>query len=171
MNAARHVGAKTAVLTEESEVNANAIAKQLSIDLSYGALTPAGKQSVIKDMRRKVGTMFYLGSGLRDAAVMENADVSGTLSSGTQEAVRAADILYMSRELKPAEDSIDLAFVTTRIASENILLSLLIKAGVIFLGFVGHANLWLAIIAETAVAVICIFNAIRLLYFGKYRLR
>ena len=57
------------------------------------------------------------------------------------------------------------------IASENILLSLLIKAGVIFLGFVGHANLWLAIIAETAVAVICIFNAIRLLYFGKYRLR
>ena len=171
MNAARHVGAKTAVLTEESEINANAIAKQLSIDLSYGSLTPAGKQSVIKDMRRKVGTMFYIGSGLRDAAVMESADVSGTLSSGTEEAVRAADILYMSRELKPAEDSIDLAFVTTRIASENILLSLLIKAGMIFLGFVGHANLWLAIIADTAVAVICILNAVRLLYFGKYRLR
>ena len=171
VQAARHVGVRTAILTEESNLNAETVGKQLNIDLIRAGLSPEQKVEAMKDLRRKVGGTFYLGSGKRDAAVMACADVSGTLGSGTAEAVEAADIVYAGNELKPMEISIDLSFVTTRIASENILLSVLVKAGVVFLGFVGYANLWLTIVADIGVTVICIINAVRILYFGKYRLR
>ena len=38
------------------------------------------------------------------------------------------------------------------------------KALVILLGLFGWANLWLAVFADTGVAMICILNSIRLLY-------
>lgn len=171
IQAARHVGARTAVLTEESEFNASTVARQLNIDLVRADLSPEGKTEAMKDLRRKVGGTLYFGDGVRDAAAMAAADVSGTLESGTPEAVQAADILYSGTELKPMEESIDLAFVTTRIASENVLLSVLIKLGIIFLGFVGYANIWLTIVAEIGVAFICIINTVRILYLGKYRFR
>lgn len=171
VRAARHVGAKTVILTEDSEFNASAVAKQLNIDLVRADLHGAQKAEAMKDLRRKTGGIFYLGSGVRDAAIIQTADVSGTFESGKPEAVEAADILYMGTELRPMENSIDLAFVTTRIVSENVFLSLLVKAGIIFLGFVGYANLWLAIVAEVGVGIICIINAVRILYLGKYRLQ
>ena len=171
IQAARHVGAKLAILTEDSEFNASAVARQLNIDLVRADLSGEEKAEAMKDLRRKSGCTFYLGSGARDADIIKTADVSGTFAGGAPEAVEAADILYLGTELRPMENSIDLAFVTTRIVSENVFLSLLIKAGIIFLGFAGYANLWLAIVADTGVAVICIVNAVRLLYFGKYRLR
>lgn len=171
IQAARHVGAKTAILTEESEFNASAVARHLNIDLVRADLTPEGRTEAMKDLRRKGGVTLYLGDGVRDAAAVAAADVSGVLGNCSAEAQEAADILYRGTELKPMEDSIDLAFVTTRIASENVVLAILVKLGIIFLGFVGYANLWLTVVAEIGVSVICIINAVRLLYFGKYRLQ
>ena len=171
IGAARHVGAKTAILTEENEFNASAVARHLNIDLVRAELSDEGRTAAMKDLRRKVGGTLYLGSGERDAAAMAAADVSGCLACGTEEAGQAADILYTGTGLKPMEESIDLAFVTTRIASENVFLSVLIKLGIIFLGFAGYANLWLTIVADIGVAVICLINAVRVPYFGKYRFR
>ena len=171
IGAARHVGARTAILTGESEFNASAVARHLNIDLVRADLSPEGRTEAVKDLRRKVGVMLYLGDGVRDTASMAAADVSGSLACGTAESLQEADILYTGTELKPMEESIDLAFVTTRIASENMVLAFLIKAGIIFLGFVGYANLWLTVAADIGVAVICIFNAVRVPYFGKYRFR
>ena len=170
VQAMRHVGAKTAVLTEDSEESTAAVAQHLNIDLVRTELTPEKKVDAMKDLRRKGGVTLYLGDGIRDAAVMAAADVSGTLSSGTEEAVQAADILYVGTDLRPVENSIDLAYVTTRIASENVLLFILIRAGILFLGFVGYANLWMTVAAEFGVMIICIINAVRILYLGKYRL-
>ena len=169
--AVRHVGARTAILTGESEFNASAVARHLNIDLVRSELSPEGRTEVMKDLRRKVGGTLYLGDGTEDTASMAAADVSGCLACGTPESLQAADILYTGTELKPMEESIDLAFVTTRIASENVFLSILIKAGILFLGFVGYANLWLTIAADIGVAVICVINAVRVPYFGKYRFR
>ena len=171
IGAARHVGARTAVVTGDSAFNASAVARHLNIDLVRADLSEEGRTEAMKDLRRKVGGTLYLGDGVRDAASMAAADVSGCLAGGKPEAQQAADILYKGTELKPMEESIDLAFVTTRIASENVFLSILIKLGILFLGFVGHANLWLTIVAVAGVAVICIINAVRIPYYGKYRFR
>ena len=168
IKALHHVGAKTVVITGESKLNADAIARSLNIDVVHADLRPEQKTDVMKQLLRKGGDTLYIGTGRTDASLMGKATASGMLKGGTDEAAEAAGILYDSTELKPVEDSIDLAFCTTRIASENAFLSILMKAGIIFLGMVGYANLWLAIAADAAIAVICIINAVRLPNFGKY---
>ena len=85
-------------------------------------------------------------------------------------ALDTADIVYLHPDLETVKESIVLAFQTVRIAGENIFLAMLIKLGMVFLGMVGYADISLAIVADTVVAVICIFNSVRVLFTGKYRL-
>ena len=169
--AIRHVGAKTVLMTEESTFNAETIARHLNIDQVRAELSGEKKAETMKDLRRKMGVTLYLGDGEGDASIMAAAEVSGSFDSGAAEAVEAADILYAGKALQPMEDSIDLAYLTTRVASENVFLACLIKAGIIFLGLVGYANLWLTILADIGVAVICLVNAVHILATRKYRFR
>ena len=47
-------------------------------------------------------------------------------------------------------------------AERNI--CLVIKIAVMILGLAGHANMWMAVFADTGVAMICVLNSIRILY-------
>ena len=47
--------------------------------------------------------------------------------------------------------------------AQNIWLALVIKGLVMLMGFLGLANLWFAVFADTGVALLCILNSIRLL--------
>ena len=57
----------------------------------------------------------------------------------------------------------EIAKKTNRIAMQNIVLALGIKALVIIIGFLGVANMWMAVFADTGVAMLCVLNSIRLL--------
>ena len=52
----------------------------------------------------------------------------------------------------------------TRISRQNVVIAIAIKLIVILLGFLGLANMWAAVFADTGVAMICILNSIRILY-------
>ncbi len=39
-----------------------------------------------------------------------------------------------------------------------------IKAAVMILGLLGFANMWMAVFADTGVAMLCVLNSIRILY-------
>jgi Cd2+/Zn2+-exporting ATPase len=53
--------------------------------------------------------------------------------------------------------------VTQKIAMQNIVFALAVKFLVMILGFLGFANMWLAVFADTGVAMICVLNSIRVL--------
>lgn len=44
---------------------------------------------------------------------------------------------------------------------QNIIVSLAVKAAVLILAALGHANMWLAIFADVGVTVLAILNAMR----------
>ena len=46
----------------------------------------------------------------------------------------------------------------------NVIFALGIKAVVMVLGLTGHASMWLAVFADSGVAMLCVLNSIRLLY-------
>jgi len=52
---------------------------------------------------------------------------------------------------------------TGSVAVQNIVLALGVKAIVILLGLIGFANIWLAIFADTGVAMLCVINTLKLL--------
>lgn len=47
---------------------------------------------------------------------------------------------------------------------QNVIGALVIKALVMILGFMGFANMWMAVFADTGVAMLCVLNSIRVLY-------
>ena len=86
------------------------------------------------------------------------------MGSGADAAIEAADVVFMNTDLKAVPTSIDIAKQTNRIAVMNIVFALGVKAIVMILGFMGIANMWFAVFADTGVSILCVLNSIRVLY-------
>ena len=50
---------------------------------------------------------------------------------------------------------------TNRIAVQNVVFALIIKVAVMILGLCGFANMWMAVFADTGVAMLCVLNSVR----------
>ena len=53
---------------------------------------------------------------------------------------------------------------TRRIVHQNIALALGVKAVVMLLGLLGFANLWMAVFADSGVALLAVLNAARIFF-------
>jgi len=85
------------------------------------------------------------------------------MGSGADAAIEAADVVFMTSSVEAIPESIALAKETCNIAMQNVVFALVIKALVMILGLFGFANMWMAVFADTGVAMICILNSIRIL--------
>ena len=72
--------------------------------------------------------------------------------------------VFMNSNVDAIPQSIAIARSTNRIAWQNVIFALVIKIAVMILGLAGHANMWMAVFADTGVAMICVLNSIRILY-------
>ena len=70
----------------------------------------------------------------------------------------------MNSNVDAIPQSVSIAKNTNRIAWQNVVFALVIKIAVMILGLAGHANMWMAVFADTGVAMICVLNSIRILY-------
>ena len=50
---------------------------------------------------------------------------------------------------------------------QNVMVALVVKAIVMILGVCGYANMWMAVFADSGVAMLCVLNAIRVLFSSK----
>ena len=60
--------------------------------------------------------------------------------------------------------SVALAKKIRTVAWQNVIFALAVKAAVMVLGLLGFASMWLAVFADSGVAMLCVLNSIRLLY-------
>ena len=158
------LGVSTAMLTGDAADSADAIAKQTEIDTVYAHLLPQEKLERLHDVREKYGPVLFVGDGINDAPVLAGADVGAAMGSGADAAIEAADVVFLTGELSAIPQAISLARQTARIAKQNIVFALVIKIAIMLLGLMGIASMWLAVFADTGVAMLCVLNSIRLLY-------
>lgn len=85
------------------------------------------------------------------------------MGSGAAMAVEAADIVFLTNRMQAVGQAVRLAKKATGVAWQNIIFAIGAKAAIMVLGFFGYASLWLAIFADTGVALLCVLNAMRLL--------
>ena len=157
-------GLAVAMLTGDSENNARAVAEKAGISHVHARLLPEDKLRVLQSLRSKWGAVLFVGDGINDAPVLAGADVGAAMGSGADAAIEAADVVFLTSQTQAIGDSLDIARATRRIARQNVALSLGVKAAVMALGLLGFSSMWMAVFADSGVAMLCILNSIRLLW-------
>lgn len=157
-------GLFTAMLTGDQEESARAIAETTGIQQFHARLLPEDKVANLNTIRQQHGPVMFVGDGINDAPVLASANVGAAMGGGADAAIEAADVVYMTSSIEAIPQSFTIARLTNRIALQNVVLALAIKAFVMALGLLGIASMWLAVFADTGVAFLCILNSIRILY-------
>lgn len=162
----KRYGLWTAMLTGDAKKNAEMVAKEAGIDICYAKQLPQDKLNNLSKIREEKGAVMFVGDGINDAPVLAGADVGAAMGSGADAAIEAADVVFMNSRLSAIPESIKIAKKTKTIAMQNVIGALVIKALVMVLGFAGIASMWMAVFADSGVAMICVLNSVRIL-FGK----
>lgn len=160
----KSMGLGTVMLTGDERVSAEETAKKVGIDKVYAKLLPQNKLEILQNLRKEYGSVMFVGDGINDAPVLAGADVGAAMGSGADAAIEAADAVFMTSSVESIPAAIRIAKETNRIALQNVVFALTVKIAVMILGLLGFANMWLAVFADTGVAMICVLNSIRVLY-------
>ena len=160
-------GISVAMLTGDTEASAKAVAAETGIDEVYARLLPEEKLNNLVSLRKKYGPVMFVGDGINDAPVLSGADVGAAMGSGADAAIEAADVVFMTSKVSAIAESVGIAKQTQRIAWQNVVFALAVKAAVMVLGLLGGASMWAAVFADSGVAMLCVLNSIRLLYRKK----
>lgn len=158
---------RTAMLTGDAKESAEAVAEQTGIDEVHARLLPEEKLGELTKIREQNDSVMFVGDGINDAPVLAGADVGAAMGSGADAAIEAADVVFMTSSMEAIPASLEIARSTNRIAKQNVLFALAIKVVVMVLGLAGFADMWLAVFADTGVAMLCVLNSIRILYKKK----
>lgn len=163
----REQGIRTAMLTGDTEKSAAAVAKKLGIDEVHARLLPEDKLTRLRQIREKTGSVLFVGDGINDAPVLAGADVGAAMGSGADAAIEAADVVFMTSSVEAIPQAVRIAKRTKAIAWQNVAFALAVKAAVMALGLMGYASMWMAVFADSGVAMLCVLNSIRILYGQK----
>lgn len=157
-------GLTTVMLTGDAADSAHAVAQETGIGEVHAGLLPQEKLEHLQDIRRRQGEVLFVGDGINDAPVLAGADVGAAMGSGADAAIEAADVVFMNSALGAVPEAVSIAQATGRIAMQNVVFALGVKLLVMLLGFAGFANMWLAVFADSGVAMLCVLNSIRILW-------
>ncbi|MDR1018488.1 MAG: heavy metal translocating P-type ATPase [Lachnospiraceae bacterium] len=151
------------MLTGDNEKAAYDIGEKLGIRKIFAKLLPIDKLKVVERLRKEIGNIMFVGDGINDSVVLAGSDVGAAMGSGSDTAIEAADVVFLDSNVKAIPRSYKIAEKCHSIATSNITLALVVKAVVLIMGFLGFANMWLAVFADTGVAMLCVLNSVRIL--------
>lgn len=151
------------MLTGDAQQNAAQTQKQLG-NIEYRAeLMPQDKLDEITKIQEDGSTVCFVGDGINDAPVLSKSECGIAMGLGSEAAIEAADAVLSSGDLTALPKAIRLARKTINTIRTNIIFALAVKAAVIILAFFGMAQMWMSVLADTGVCVVCVLYTARLL--------
>ena len=157
-------GIKTVMLTGDNQFAAGTFARKLGIKEYYAGLLPENKVEHIERLLNKYGKVAFVGDGINDAPVLARADVGIAMGAlGSDAAIETADVVLMTDSPSKVAVAMDVARKTRNIVWQNIIFALGVKAAFIVLGIFGIATMWEAVFGDMGVALIAVFNAMRVM--------
>ncbi len=157
------------MLTGDKEEISKAVAEEIGIKKVYASLLPQEKVEKVEALlKKKNGTLAFVGDGMNDAPVLRISDLGIAMGAlGSDAAIEAADIVIMDDDPKKILTAMEISKKTMKIVKENIFLTLFIKILVLLFSLFGISSMWQAVFADVGVSLLAIMNACRMFLFQK----
>ena len=151
------------MLTGDREDKAKNIASLAGITKVYSNLLPDGKVSHMKELSQNHRSTVFVGDGINDAPVIALADCGIAMGLGSDAAIEASDAVLANGTLKQLPYMVKISRRIMSTIKANITFALVVKALVIALAVLGIAPMWLGVLSDTGLSMICILYSMRLL--------
>ncbi|NYJ28133.1 heavy metal translocating P-type ATPase [Allomuricauda sp. ARW1Y1] len=155
---------KIIMLSGDKDSITQQVSEELNIDWAKGGLLPEDKLNEVEKLKKQPDTtVAFMGDGINDAPVLAASDVGIAMGGlGSDVAIETADVIIQTDQPSKIARAVKIGRSTRRIVWQNIGLAFGVKVVVLILGAGGLASMWEAVFADVGVALLAIFNAVRL---------
>jgi Cu+-exporting ATPase len=162
-------GIRLVMLTGDSRTTAEAVARKLGIDEVVAEVLPDQKVEVVKKFQSSGRIVAMAGDGINDAPALAQAHVGIAMGTGTDVAMKSADVTLVKGDLRGIVRARSLSRATMRNIKQNLFFAFIyntlgvpIAAGVLYPFFGILLSPMLAAAAMSFSSVSVIANALRL---------
>ncbi|MFB6299019.1 MAG: heavy metal translocating P-type ATPase [Halobacteriales archaeon] len=142
---------RTVMLTGDNDRTARAIATKVGVDEYRAELLPEEKVAALNELAETHDGIAMVGDGINDAPALATATVGIAMgAAGTDTALETANIALMGDDLTKLPYLYELAGDANGVIRQNIVASLIVKAGLAIGVPFGYVPIWLAVLAGDA---------------------
>jgi len=167
--ALREEGISIVMLTGDSRITAEAVARKLELDGVTAEVLPAEKVEAVKKLQAEGRFVAMAGDGVNDAPALAQADVGVAMGTGTDVAIESAGVTLLRGDLRGIVRARRLSRATMRNIRQNLFFAFIynalgvpVAAGVLYPVFGILLSPVIAAAAMSLSSVSVITNALRL---------
>lgn len=161
------LGIRTVLLSGDTRLVAEAVARDLGIAEVGAEMMPEGKLERVRGLVAAGRIVAMVGDGVNDAPALTAADLGIAMGSGTDIAKESADVVLIGNDLSRLVETLEIAQRTRRIIWQNFAGTLGVDALGIVLAAFGYLNPLMAAAIHVGSELAFLLNSARLLPVGQ----
>ncbi|MEZ5307084.1 MAG: heavy metal translocating P-type ATPase [Pyrinomonadaceae bacterium] len=158
----RAQGIETIIVSGDANATTAYVADEVGADGFLAEAVPADKIAFIEERQKDGSMVAMIGDGINDAPALAKSDLGIAMGSGTEIAMKAADMVLMGGDLSKITYVIDLAYKTRNIVRQNLFWAFFYNTLGISLAAFGILNPIMAAAAMFVSSLSVIGNSFRL---------
>ena len=152
------------ILSGDAEDKVAQAAQDLNIPQFYARCLPQDKLQIIQNLQQQGKRVLMIGDGINDGPVLAQADIAIAVSSATDLAKNAADVVLLNDNIAALEHLFRVAKQTQRTIKINILWALCYNLVALPFAMLGWLTPWMAVIGMSLSSIVVVYNSTRLLH-------